>query len=58
MMNRWSPSLSTALIAAVLAAWPAGPVQAMLLPEDIANLRAPIQISLSLPSGGPFTPAP
>ncbi len=64
MTKRWSPSLSralqvsvAALIAAVLAAWPVGSAQAMLLPEDIANVRAPIKISLSLPSGGPLTRA-
>ena len=64
MMNRWSPSLSrawqacgAALVAAVLAAWPMGPAQAMLLPEDIAKVGAPIKISLFLPSSGPLTRA-
>lgn len=64
MMKRWSASLGmalkvcgAALIAAVLATWPLGSAQAMLLPEDIASVRAPIKISLSLPSGGPLTRA-
>lgn len=64
MTKRWVPSLSralqacgAALLATVLATWPVGSAQAMLLPEDIANLRAPIKISLSPPSGGPLTRA-